>query len=137
MNRPNILLYKWLVANSFATLLVYIAWLQDWITLVVVSDVSYLSIVIAAVFLVFWVISSFHMVSLNREVGWFVEQAPVGVAAEYFDRLRRKAAKLNSDHPLDQGMLAAALRARIMLPIQVLSYVANMLILLGLKATML
>ena len=135
MNRPNFLMYKWLVSNSFAGLLLYIAWMQDWISLVVESDASYLSIVISAIFLVFWMVSSYHILQLNREVGRFVAKDSTGAAADYFEKLKRKAAKLHDHHPLDQNMLAAALRARLILPIQVLGYISNMLILLGLIGT--
>jgi hypothetical protein len=135
MVRPNILLYKWLIANSFAALLVYIAWLQDWITLVFESDASYLSVVILVAFIVFWLISSYQIINLNREVGRFLTGASIGVAADYFGKLRHKAEKLHGHHPLEQGMLAAALRARLILPAQMLNYVANMLLLLGLIGT--
>ena len=134
MNNPNALLYKWLVINSFAALLVYVAWLRDWIDLVVESDASYLSIVIGLVFLVFWMTSSFHIMAINREVGLFASGAKSGIAADYFMRLRRKAANLAGEK-IDQGVLAGALRARMFMPIQIVSYVANVLILLGLIGT--
>lgn len=134
MNSPNALLYKWLIVNSFAALLVYVAWLRGWVTLVVESDASYLSIVIGAVFLVFWAVSSFHIVGLNREIVLFDRRAPSGMAADYVGKLRARASRgagANTDH----GMLAGALRARLFLPIQVVNYVANVLILLGLIGT--
>ncbi len=134
MNSPNALLYKWLIVNSFAGLLLYVAWLRDWVALVVESDASYLSIVIGVVFLVFWAVSSFHIVSLNREIVLFVKRAPSGLAAAYIGKLRAKAAKSNGGR-VEHGMLAGALRARLFLPIQIVSYVANVLILLGLIGT--
>ena len=75
MNNPNALLYKWLVVNSFAALLVYVAWLRDWIALVVDSDASYLSIVIGLVFIVFWMTSSIQIISINREISAFAAGA--------------------------------------------------------------
>lgn len=134
MNNPNALLYKWLVINSFAALLVYIAWLRDWIALVVESDASYLSIVIGLVFLVFWLTSSYHIMAVNREVGLFANGAKSGAAADYFERLRRKGANLAGEK-LDQALLASTLRARMFMPIQIVAYVANVLILLGLIGT--
>ena len=134
MNNPNALLYKWLVINSFAALLVYVAWLRDWIDLVIESDASYLSLVIGLVFVVFWLTSSFHIFAINREIGMFAAGAKSGVAADYFLRLRRKGANLPGEK-LDQGILASALRARMFMPIQIVSYVANVLILLGLIGT--
>ena len=134
MNSPNALLYKWLLVNSFAALLVYVAWLRDWIALVIESDASYLSLVIGVVFLIFWAVSSFHIVSLNREIVLFSGRADTGVAAIYVGKLRAKAAK-TVGATLDHGMLAGALRARLFLPIQIINYVANVLILLGLIGT--
>ncbi len=134
MNNPNALLYKWLVINSFALLLVYIAWLRDWISLVVESDASSLSLVIGVVFLVFWLISSFRILTVNREIGLFVAGQKTGVAADYFGRLRRKGANLGGEK-VDQTLLASTLRARMFLPIQIVAYVANVLILLGLIGT--
>ena len=48
--------------------------------------------------------------------------------------IRIKSEKLGG-RTLDQSMLAGALRVRLMMPIQILHYVANMLILLGLIGT--
>ena len=134
MNNPNALLYKWLVINSFAALLVYVAWLRDWISLVIESDASSLSLVIGLVFLVFWLTSSFHILTVNREVGRFAEGRKTGIAADYFERLRRKGVNLGGKD-IDQAMLASTLRARMFLPIQIVAYVANVLILLGLIGT--
>lgn len=134
MNSPNALLYKWLLVNSFAGLLAYVAWLRGWIALVVDSDASYLSIVIGAVFAVFWGVSSVRILALNREIVLFAGRAASGLAAAYVGRLRAKAGR-TTDGRIDQAMLAGALRARLFLPIQTIGYVANVLILLGLIGT--
>ena len=134
MNNPNILLYKWLVINSFAGLLLYVAWLEDWIMLVVEGDASYLSLVMGVVFIVFWLISSYFVITVNREIVRFAGGQTSGVAAEYFDKIRRKSAKM-AGQLVDQYMLASVLRTRLMMPIQVVNYVSNMLILLGLIGT--
>jgi len=134
MNNPNGLLYKWLVINSFAALLVYVAWLRDWIDLVIDSDASYLSIVIGVVFLVFWMTSSSHILAVNREIGLFARHATSGAAADYFARLRLKGTNFAGER-IDQGVLASTLRARLFMPIQIVAYVSNVLILLGLIGT--
>ncbi len=134
MNNPNILLYKWLVINSFAGLLLYVAWLEDWIALIIEGDASYLSLVMGIVFVVFWVISSYFVITINREIVCFAEGRASGVAAEYFDKIRRKSAKM-AGQLVDQYMLASVLRTRLMMPVQIVNYVSNMLILLGLIGT--
>jgi len=134
MNNPNILLYKWLVINSFAGLLLYVAWLEDWIALIIEGDASYLSLVMGIVFVVFWLISSYFVITINREIARFAEGRTSGVAAEYFDKIRRKSAKM-AGQLVDQYMLASVLRTRLMMPVQIVNYVSNMLILLGLIGT--
>jgi hypothetical protein len=130
----NTLLYKWLIINSFALLLLYIAWLQGWIVLVLVSDTSYLSWAIALVFAVFWLTSSYHILLLNREFTRFSTAAPHGIAAEYFTKLRTKS-RNQRGAPVDQTLLASALRLRLQMPIHIVNQVANTLILLGLIGT--
>ena len=134
MNNPNALLYKSLIINSFAGLLVYVAWLQGWLLLVFESDASYLSLVMAALFVIFWIVSAYHIVVINREIVRFETRQPEGIAYEYFNKIRAKSIKLDGGL-VDQFMLAGALRVRLMMPIHILHYVANMLILLGLIGT--
>ena len=134
MNNPNALLYKSLIINSFASLLVYVAWLQGWLLLVFESDASYLSLVMAALFVIFWIVSAYHIVVINREIVRFETRQPEGIAYEYFNKIRAKSIKLDGGL-VDQFMLAGALRVRLMMPIHILHYVANMLILLGLIGT--
>ena len=74
------------------------------------------------------------MLMVNREVVRFETKEPEGIAAAYFEKLRIKSEKLDGK-PLDQVMLASAFRIRLMMPIRILYYVANMLILLGLIGT--
>ena len=121
MNNPNALLYKSLIINSFAGLLVYVAWLQGWLLLVFESDASYLSLVMAALFVIFWIISAYHIVVINREIVRFETRQPEGIASEYFNKLRAKSIKLDG-RPVDQFMLASALRVRLMMPIHILHY---------------
>ena len=134
MNIQHTLFYKWLIGNSFAVLVVYVAWLQGWIQLILRSDASYLTWAIALVFGVFWIISSFHILALNRELTRFADGSPQGVAADYFDKLRNKG-RNQRGVPVDQNLLATTLRVRLMASVQVVGSVANTLILLGLIGT--
>ncbi len=134
MNEKNALIYKWLVGNTFAFLLLYMAGSQGWIGLVLESDASYLTWAMSAVFAIFWFISSYQMVLINRETTRFVESKPVGIAAEYFKTLRAKD-RNQSGGVVDQSLLANVLRARMLLDIHNTQFVANTLILLGLIGT--
>jgi len=134
MNEKNALIYKWLVGNTFAFLLLFMVASQGWIGLVLKSDASYLTWAMAAVFIIFWCISSYQMVRINREITRFMSSSPVGVAAEYYETLRVKN-RNQAGALLDQGLLASALRARMLLDIHNTQFVANTLILLGLIGT--
>ena len=134
MNASNTLLYKWLIGNSFAALVVYVAWLQGWIALVIASDASYLTWAIALVFLIFWLMSSYHVLVVNRESIRLADSNSEGIAAEYFAKLQTKS-RNQRGAPIDQTLLATTLRVRMVQPIHIINYAANMLILLGLIGT--
>ena len=134
MNIQHTLFYKWLIGNSFAVLVVYVAWLQGWIELILRSDASYLTWAIALVFGLFWIISSYHILVMNRELTRFADGSPLGVAADYFAKLRSKGHN-QQGVPVDQNLLATTLRVRLMASVQVVGSVANTLILLGLIGT--
>ena len=134
MNIQHTLFYKWLIGNSFAVLVVYVAWLQGWIELILRSDASYLTWAIAVVFGVFWIISSYHILVLNRELTRFADGSPQGVAADYFAKLQNKS-RNQQGALVDQNLLATTLRVRLMASVQVVGSVASTLILLGLIGT--
>ena len=134
MKYNNALLYKWLIGNSFAFLVLYVAWLQGWIELTFHSDASYMSVAMAAVFAIFWIVSSYRVVWMNREISRFIDNKGTGVAAEYFDNLRQKS-RNQGGGAVDQSMLASALRGRMLMTVQVVNYVSNLMVLLGLIGT--
>jgi len=134
MKYNNALLYKWLIGNSFAFLVLYVAWLQGWIELTFRSDASYLSVAMAVVFAIFWVVSSLSIFRINREISQFVDGKPAGVAADYFESLRQKS-RNHGGGTVDQSMLASALRGRLLMAVQTINYVSNLMVLLGLIGT--
>ena len=83
---------------------------------------------------VFWVISSYHILVLNRELTRFADGSAQGVAADYFAKLRSKS-RNQQGVAVDQNLLATTLRVRLMASVQVVGSVANTLILLGLIGT--
>jgi hypothetical protein len=134
MKYNNALLYRWLIGNSFAFLVMYVAWLQGWIELTFRSDQSYMSVAMALVFSIFWVVSSYRVIYVNREISRFIDNQPVGVAAEYFENLRQKS-RNQGGGAVDQSMLASALRGRMLMSVQIVNYVSNLMVLLGLIGT--
>jgi hypothetical protein len=136
MKYNNALLYKWLIGNSFAFLVVYVAWLQGWVQIALTADASFISIAMAALFGFFWLLSSYRVFTLNREIAWFLDRRPIGIAQEYYDGLRRKSAN-HGGSEVDQSMLASALRARVLLSVQIFNYVSNLMVLMALIGTVL
>jgi hypothetical protein len=131
---PNILIYSYLLINSFFSLLLYAAFLLGWIAKVYESDSSYLSYVISIVFLFAWSISIYAALWLNKETNKFNENINNGIAKDYYDLIKKKFSAKKSEN-LDHSLLANTLQAKIYLRIRFISYVANLLILLGLIGT--
>lgn len=131
---PNILIYSYLLINSFFTLLLYASYLLGWIDKVYASDSSYLSYVISIIFIFAWIVSIYLALWLNRETNKFNQNFKDGIAEDYFEMVKKKFSKsefLNNDHSL----LANMLQAKLYLRIKFISYIANLLILLGLIGT--
>ena len=131
---PNILIYSYLLINSFFTLLLYASYLLGWIDKVYASDSSYLSYVISIIFIFAWIVSIYLALWLNRETNKLNQSLEDGIAEDYFKIVKKKISKsefLNNDHSL----LANMLQAKLYLRIKFISYIANLLILLGLIGT--
>jgi hypothetical protein len=131
---PNILIYSYLLINSFFSLLLYAAFLLGWIEQVYASDSSYLSFVISIIFIFAWCISIYAALWLNRETNKLNDNLNNGLAHDYYNLIKKKfsgSTKSNFDHSL----LASTLQAKFYLRIRFISYSANLLILLGLIGT--
>ena len=131
---PNILIYSYLLINSFFTLLLYASYLLGWIDKVYASDSSYLSYVISIIFIFSWIVSIYLALWLNKETNKFNNNIKDGLAEDYYKIVKKKFSKsefLNNDHSL----LANTLQAKIYLRIKFISYISNLLILLGLIGT--
>lgn len=134
IDQDHALIYKWILGNSFAGFGLFIAWQQGWLAMVVASDESYLSIVMAAVFGAFWIISTTKAITLDREIKRFRASEPQGVAVDYMAKVRELARTFGKTQ-VDQTTLANTLQARMLLTIQPVNFIANLLILLGLVGT--
>ena len=112
----------------------FMIWRQGWIGLVLRSDASYLTWVMSALFIVFWLVSSYRVFIINKESNQFAMGNSEGIAAQYFEKLRIKSRNQNGN-AIDQGMLASTLRGELVMSIHVIQYISNTLILLGLICT--
>lgn len=132
----NFIVYIFLLINSFFILLLYSAYLLGWIAKVFESDSSFLTYVIAVIFFLVWLLSLFIGVKLNSEFKYIAINENKGESFFYFELLKRKF-KNGKSSSFDQSILASSLRAKLHLRIRFISYVANLLILLGLIGTVL
>jgi hypothetical protein len=136
MKYNHALLYRWLIGNSFAFLAVYVAWLQGWLEVAFSTDASAITVAMTILFAIFWAASTFRMLHINREISRFLNRESEGIAAEYFENLRIKSANQGGGQ-IDQSMLASTLRARVLMPVQVFNFVANLMVLIALIGTVL
>ena len=130
------IVYTFLLINSFFILLLYSAYLLGWIEKVFESDSSFLTYVIVVIFFLVWLLSLFVGIKLNNEFKYIIFKEKKGAAFIYFELLKRKFTN-GSVTNFDQSILASSLRAKLYLRIRFISYVANLLILLGLIGTVL
>ena len=87
---PNILIYSYLLINSFFTLLLYASYLLGWIDKVYASDSSYLSYVISIIFIFAWIVSIYLALWLNRETNKLNQSLEDGIAEDYFKIVKKK-----------------------------------------------
>tara|TARA_B100000686_G_C16413294_1_gene773339 strand:+ start:145 stop:807 length:663 start_codon:yes stop_codon:yes gene_type:complete len=133
-NNTNILIYTFLLVNSFFCLLLYAAFLLGWIQQVFSSDSSYLSYVICMIFFIIWILSIFAALWINKEISYLNSNNGNGMANDYINLVKNKFAagkSINYDHSL----LANTFQVKLYLKIKYISYAANLLILLGLIGT--
>ena len=81
---PNILIYSYLLINSFFTLLLYASYLLGWIDKVYASDSSYLSYVISIIFIFSWIVSIYLALWLNKETNKFNNNIKDSLAEDYY-----------------------------------------------------
>ena len=136
MKYNHALLYRWLIGNSFAFLALYVAWLQGWLEVAFAIDASAITVAMTVLFAIFWVASTIRMLHINREISRFLSGVSEGLAADYFENLRTKSANQGGG-TVDQSLLASTLRARVLLPVQVFNFVANLMVLIALIGTVL
>ena len=136
MRYNNFIIYIFLILNSFFLLLLYSSYLLGWVEKVFKSDSSFLTFVIAAIFIIVWFLSWILVHKLNNEFNYLINQEKAGVAHEYFSLLKKKF-HANPKVKIDQTILASSLRAKLFLRIRFISYISNLLILLGLIGTVL
>ena len=86
---PNILIYSYLLINSFFSLLLYAAFLLGWAEKVYSSDSSYLSYVISIIFIFAWIISIYAALWLNRETNKLNDNINNGLAHDYYNLLKK------------------------------------------------
>ena len=130
----NSINYSLILINSFFILLLYTAYLMGWANRVFESDSSYIIYVIAVIFLVLWVFSLFIGSWVNKQLNDLILNEGSQIYDEYSSLLKKRF-ELPKNQNFDHSILASTLQVKLNLKIKIISYVANLLILLGLIGT--
>ena len=107
---------------------------MGWANRVFESDSSYISYVIAVIFLVLWVFSLFIGSWVNKQLNDLILNEGSQIYDEYSSLLKKRF-ELPKNQNFDHSILASTLQVKLNLKIKIISYVANLLILLGLIGT--
>jgi biopolymer transport protein ExbB/TolQ len=105
-------------------------WMEGWVTQIVKQDITNISLVIAGLFFIGWVICTYKIVRCSRELNAVTAPGEHGPSrAQWYTDLVRQA----SDEA--HTAIAECLRSRLYSRISVVRSIANNLILLGLIGT--
>ena len=128
--RSYLLLLRFLAANAAALAILAAVWLQGWVALVFEGDITHLTVVIAAVFVIGLAIAATKVWRCSRELN-AVRAAETGgeTRLRWYRDLTARAADGA------RGTLADCLRSRLYARIAVVRTMANSLVVLGLIGT--
>ena len=127
--RSYLLVLRYAVFNLVGVALLAAAWLEGWVAKVVAADITGISLVIAAVFAVGWLLCTVRLVACGREL-----EAALGNPGEG-TRARWYAALVAAAPGPARGPLADCLRSRLYARIASVRTIANALVVLGLIGT--
>ena len=130
MQRSYLLLLRFTLLNLAALALLGATWAQGWIERIWILDITHLSAVITAVFVVGWGICTHKVLRCSRELNAVSMPGEAGRSrVEWYRALVEEAS------PESRAVLAECLRSRLYARISVVRTIANNLIILGLIGT--
>jgi hypothetical protein len=130
MPRAYLLLLRFIILNIAAFAILFYIWLEGWVSIVVEEDVTGISLMIAGVFIVGWLICTLKILRCSRELNAIIEPGKYGPSrAQWYIDL---ASKTEGD---SRATIAECLRSRLYSRISVIRTISNNLIILGLIGT--
>ncbi len=128
--RSYLLLLRFVVVNAVALAILATLWLQGWLALVFESDITHLTVVISAVFVVGLVVAATKVWRCSHEINAVrADDQGAETRLRWYRDLTGRAADGA------RGMLADCLRSRLYARIAVVRTIANSLVVLGLIGT--
>lgn len=130
MRRAYLLLLRYIILNIAALAILFYIWLEGWISILIEQDVTGISLMIAGVFVVGWIICSFKVIRCSTELNAIMEPDKFGPsrAQWYLDLI----GKTQND---SRSSIAECLRSRLYSRISFIRAISNNLIILGLIGT--
>jgi hypothetical protein len=130
VERSYLLLLRYVLLNVSAIGIIAAVWFQGWVGKVFAGDVTKLSLVIAAVFLVGWVLCSLKVVRCSNELNAIRgDKSLTQSRMQWYRELTTEAANES------RAAIADCLRSRLYSRISAVRLISNNLILLGLIGT--
>jgi len=130
MNRPNLFLLRFAVLNILALSLVIVGGMEGWIHRIIEADVTRISLLIAAMFLIGWAICAYHVNRCARELKLLSGNEPN--LAEKYRRYLEMMEKASADSRMT---ISECLRSSLYSRISIVRLIANNLVIFGLIGT--
>lgn len=130
MRHDYLLLLRFIVLNIGALAVVTYGWMKGWIREVAEQDVTNISLVIAGVFIVGWLICAYKVFLCSRELNRIAD-----VSAHSSSRARWFIDLVKKSEGDSKTVVAECLRSRLYSRISFIRLIANNLIILGLIGT--
>ena len=129
MSREYLLLLRFAILNIAALGLLALAWQQGWVEFVLSNDVTRLTLIILAVFVIGWGLCIHKIWHCSRQLNAVTNPDIDDERVHWYQQLATQSA------PHARGAVADCLRARLYARISVVRTIANQLVILGLIGT--
>lgn len=130
MNRPNLFLLRFAVLNILALSLVVIGWMEGWIHRIIDGDVTRISLLIVALFVIGWAICAYHVLQCAQEM-----KLLTGAASNSTEKYQEYFALVEKASADSRLAISECLRSRLYSRISVIRVIANNLVIFGLIGT--
>lgn len=122
-----LLIFKFLTINVIGLSFLFLSYLNGWIDLILISDPTYICVLIFAMFLWGWCISFTRVFKTSQEINYIKSNNPKSKWLSLVIKMK--------NHEADSGTIIETLKTKMVARISLIRWIANILVVLGLIGT--